>query len=114
MNRIIFVLLGIVWAVFGFSIIIGPRFYSSKYDYVFDFSEIKWPFGGFLILLGCFFVWAALRKKAKDFEDKFLICPKCRSPFNWKEVPDGRCPECKGELEDLEGFYERHPELKSK
>lgn len=113
MNRIIFFLLGIVWAVFGLSIIISPKFYSSKYDYIFDFTELKWPFGGFLVLLGSLFIWSALRKKASEFEDKFLVCPKCKTPFNHKDVPDGRCPKCEVELEDLEGFYQRHPELKA-
>ena len=60
-------------------------------------------------------VFAIFRKSTPDKEeDKFLICPKCKTPFNQKDLTDSRCPECKAELEDLEGFYERHPELKIK
>ena len=114
MNRFIVILTGLVTAIFGLSVITGPRFYDRLYGRYWDFTEVKIPFGGALIVIGIIFFWSALRKKAKDFEDKFLICPKCKTPFNQKDVPDSRCPKCEVELEDLEGFYERHPELKAR
>ena len=120
MGRIFFILLGVVWGFFGFLIIINPVFYHSELRYHFDFTEIKWPFGGGLIILGCFFIWSSLRKNAIDAETKaedeknILMCPKCVKPFFKKDVPTSRCPDCQDPLEDLSGFYERHPELKSK
>ena len=112
MNRFFGFILGISLFGFGFGIILNPKFYDSKHAFYYDFTEVRVPFGGLLIIIGILFVWLAVRKKAKEFGDKFLICPKCRTPFNQKDVPEGKCSKCDVELEDLEGFYERHPELK--
>ena len=114
MNRFVVILTGLVTAIFGLSIITGPRFYDRLYGRYWDFTEVRIPFGGALIVIGIIFVWSALKKNPKDFEDKFLICPECKTPFNQKDVPDGRCSKCEVELEDLEGYYERHPELKAR
>jgi putative Mn2+ efflux pump MntP len=112
MNKYIYVFSGIVLAIFGFCIIIQPRWYSSKYERYFDFTGVHIPLGSLFIVIGLLFVWVPLRKKAKAYEDKFLICPKRETSYNKKEVPDNQCPRCKIELEDLDGFYARHPELK--
>ncbi len=120
MGRLFFVLLGIIWGLFGFLIIIDPTFYHSRFDYYFDFTEIKWPLGGGLIILGAFFVWSSFRKKtieaekkAKD-DKKVLMCPKCIKPFYKKNCENLKCPDCQAPLEELSGFYERHPEFRDK
>ncbi len=40
------------------------------------------------------------------------ICLNCKEPFAGKKLSSMKCPKCGGRLEDLIGFYERHPELK--
>ncbi|RPI66644.1 MAG: hypothetical protein EHM38_09795 [Geobacteraceae bacterium] len=120
MGRLFFILLGIVWGLFGFLIIINPTFYHSRLDYHFDFTEVKWPFGGGLIVLGIFFIWSSFRKKTIEAEKKarddkkVLMCPKCIKPFYKQDCQGLICPECRCPLEELLGFYERHPELKDK
>lgn len=42
------------------------------------------------------------------------ICPNCEAAVDFREVGDHTCPKCKVQLEPLEGFYDRHPELKEK
>nr|WP_321260332.1 hypothetical protein [uncultured Pseudodesulfovibrio sp.] len=42
------------------------------------------------------------------------ICPKCETAVDFRNVGNHTCPKCQTELEPLEGFYERHPELKDK
>ena len=42
----------------GISIWVNPVYYSSRFGTTFDFSGIKWPFGGGLIILGAFFIWS--------------------------------------------------------
>jgi hypothetical protein len=117
MNRIFYILIGIVWGLIGFLIIIKPTFYSSYFNRELNFTDIKWPFGVGLILLGCFFIWSSFRKKAVEAEKiardekKVLMCPKCVKPIYKKDAPTMRCPDCQCSLEDLSGFYERHPEL---
>ena len=112
MNKYIYVYLGLVLLIFGFGIIIHPRWYSSKYELYFDYTGVHIPVGSLFIVIGLLFVWVVLRKKAKFYQDKFLICPKCERSHNKKEVPDNQCLQCKVGLEDLDGFYERHPEKK--
>jgi len=41
-----------------------------------------------------------------------LICGKCQSPVSAEEVMGTRCPKYGTELEDVKGFYRRHPDLK--
>ena len=120
MGRIFYILMGSVWGLLGVLIIINPVFYSSYFNRDLDFTGIKWPFGGGLIILGAFFIFSCFRKKtieaekkAKD-DKKLLMCPKCIKPFYKKDCQDLTCPECQTPLEELSGFYERHPELKDK
>jgi hypothetical protein len=118
MNRHFFILLGIVWGFFGILIIKNPTFYHSRFDYHFDFTQVKWPFGGALIVLGIFFIWSSFRRKTIEAEGKakddkiVLMCPNCLKPHNKGDCPALKCPECQALLEELSGFYERHPELK--
>lgn len=120
MNRIFFTLMGIVWGLVGVFIIINPTFYSSYFNRELNFTDIKWPFGGGLIVLGILFIWSSFRKKTIEAEKKVkddkkvLMCPKCVKPFYKKDCPSSKCPECQTDLEELSGFYERHPELKDK
>lgn len=120
MIRKSYIILGALLGFFGLGIIINPSIYHSAFRYHFDFTEIKWPFGGGLIILGCFFIWSSFSKKAIDAEKKtrdeerIMMCPKCIKPFYKKDAPTLQCPDCRNSLEDLSGFYERHPELKDK
>jgi hypothetical protein len=38
------------------------------------------------------------------------ICYNCQSVFNVSEITSMVCAKCGGKLEDLKGFYDRHPE----
>jgi hypothetical protein len=62
-------------------------------------------FGVFLILYSIF-----AKKIPKAQDDHFVICTECGETFFAKEVPDQICPKCKGQMEELKGYYERHPE----
>jgi uncharacterized CHY-type Zn-finger protein len=118
MNRKSYTILGVLLGLFGLGIIINPSIYHSAFHYQFDFTEIKWPFGGGLIILGCLFLWSSLRKKAIEAEkkltdeEKILMCPICIKPYKKKDYQDLKCPDCQAKLEELSGFYERHPDLR--
>ena len=111
-NKIFMIILGISLFGFGLGIILDPEFYDSKHQFHYDFSEIRFPFGGFLLVIGSLFLIVALKKKSKELGPKFLICANCLKPLFKNTVVNNQCPECEGELEDLEDFYDRHPELK--
>jgi len=61
--KIPYIILGIALVAWGGSIIIDRIHYSNKFQYTWDFSEIKWYFGGALILLGGYFVASSLIKE---------------------------------------------------
>ena len=117
-TRQLFIIFGLLLVAFGVGIIINPTIYHSGLRYSFDFTEIKWPFGIFIIGLGITFVVTAFRRQAIEYEkiqaglEKVLMCPACVEPHKKKDAPELKCPACNGDLEDLVGFYERHPELK--
>lgn len=108
------IIASVILLLSGLSIMLDPKQYSWLYKYTFDFSEAKWIFGTFLILSGVVFLIFSLRKKDKELEPNYTICPSCLQPYFGDETKDNKCPKCNGELENLDGFYERHPELKDK
>ena len=65
-SKIPYIVLGASLALWGTGIIIDPVYYSSQFGYYFNFSEIKWIFGGGLILIGSCFVISSIIKKKKD------------------------------------------------
>jgi len=106
-------LMGIFFILNGALIIDNPVSCTSRYGLL-DFTEIKWPYGGGQIIVGLAFLWSSLRKKAvkQAKEDKrVLICHKCERSFYRKDLSDLRCPVCDEPLEELRGFYKRHPDL---
>ncbi len=44
----------------------------------------------------------------------YLICVNCLESYASRQVKTRRCPKCDGLLEDLRGFYDRHPELRDR
>ena len=118
MKRLTYIVLGSLLGLFGLGILINPIFNHTGLQYNFDFTEIRYPFGTGLIILGVFFILSSLGKKTIEAEkkanddQKVLMCAKCIKPFYKKDCRDSLCPDCHGPLEELSGFYERHPELK--
>ncbi len=98
----------------GVKIILNPKFFDTKYGMFHDYTSIKWPLGGFLLFTGILIFAFAFVKKLKNNPDiaNTLMCKTCAKPFYKKDVPNLICPVCHDSLEELEGFYERHPELK--
>lgn len=43
---------------------------------------------------------------------KYLKCSKCGKIYNYQGLGDLKCTHCQVELENLKGFFDRHPELK--
>ena len=119
MKKLAYICLGVLMGLFGLGILINPIINHTGLRYNFDFTEIKWPFGIGIILLGIFFIWSPFMKKAilaerkAKNDKKVLMCPKCIKPFYRKDCQDLTCPECQCQLEELSGFYERHPEFKT-
>jgi hypothetical protein len=51
--------------------------------------------------------------QASTDEITYMICRTCQEVYEKRDVPFQTCIKCKATLEVLEGFYERHPDLKT-
>lgn len=48
----------------------------------------------------------------QDEAPEFVICTNCGEPQRSEDLLAGNCRKCTGNVEDVEGYYDRHPELK--
>jgi hypothetical protein len=108
-SKISTIIIGISCLWYGFNILMEGWSYLYGHPISRGTGVIVLIFGIFLILFGCF-------RKARNMQDeeKFLICLDCRKIFYKKDVPNQQCSDCGSDLEILDGFYERHPELNEK
>ena len=60
--------------------------------------------------------WAVIAITRNDYssESETVVCLKCYEMFSVYKVDKMVCPKCTGSLENLNGFYDRHPDLKDK
>jgi hypothetical protein len=110
LNKPILFLTGLGTIVFGIGILLKPKFYIHAQFY--DFTKLKWPVGLFFVFFGVILVCLGLIRKSKHHNGDILICPKCQDPYKKENLNQRRCLACGVELEELEGFFERHPELR--
>ena len=95
------------------SISLGWGYYKSGWDFKFGFP-IPPSTGILLIFIGIFFIiFGFLRKiDLTKFSEIYLICPKCDKILQVADAKDYICPNCFETMEELEGYYDRHPDLK--
>ena len=94
--------------LFGLIIIVNPRYYHRGIDGYFDLSDIKFPLSLIMVSVGVVFIWSTKRKGSAVF----YACCKCGTIFHWKDTKKKQCIKCGGNIENIKGFYDRHPELK--
>ena len=110
--RIFILILGFLIIYHGISTIIKARFYWFGLFIVVENN--KYFIGCLFILLGLFFVWLSIWRKAiRVIEGEFFKCTRCGEVIDSKSLKNLICPKCDGVLEELEGFFERHPEIKN-
>ena len=104
------ILWGLLLIVFGALVASNPH--PTQYG-------ISVPRGAGVVLICAgtiLIVYSLIKRKdiLKEESEFFQICPRCEETAYAKDVPDLKCPECEVDLENLEGYYDRHPELKQK
>jgi hypothetical protein len=75
-------------------------------------SLIGKPLGIFLILWGIYFFYKIAA--TKTIEIIGYKCISCGKVFELEKDSDNSCKDCNNPLEELDGFFERHPEFKEK
>jgi hypothetical protein len=77
------------------------------------FSEVlaEWPrfLGLGLIFFAGTFWWQVSQK-----EPEYMICSNCTETIEKGKDLSAHCTKCGGQLEDLDGFYDRHPDKRLK
>ncbi len=104
---------GVVNTCLGYQIATTPQWCDAHWPFCWDWSSYNIPLGIVVASIGLFMFIMAFRKGQRYYAEVF-ICPKCETALPFAEVPNEICPKCQTKLEPLEGFYERHPELKDK
>ncbi|WP_319759026.1 hypothetical protein [Maridesulfovibrio sp.] len=112
-DRLTLILAG--WAFF-FSGVLTPITGGGKYKgfEVYNFvGYIQFVIGSIILI----YLWRTRKEESfssdKDHETEETICPKCQKVYMAGKAPaNAACDSCGAKLEPLEGFYERHPELK--
>lgn len=113
LSRVIYIVVGILVIYNGFAFL--------EQDYLYRFGiEIYIGKNRYLVASACFIfglfliIFAVRKKFTHIFSDTtiYLKCLCCGELFDEDEKPHLQCPKCGGDLENIEGFYDRHPELK--
>lgn len=112
-NRILAVLAGLGSLFLGHTVITERGFYGYTYGRYFEFGRLSWFYGGVLILSGLALIWVGIRPRNKDSrKSSTMVCPKCESPYDVRKHRATTCDTCNVSLEPVEGFYDRHPEVR--
>lgn len=107
------VAVGLLSIIFGVLIFLRPTIYGQTVPSEVGLIPIVFGLYCFLKGLSTKGVIEKLDESNIDFAE-YVVCTKCESPFGKQNANNGRCPKCGGVLENLSGFYERHPEFKKK
>jgi hypothetical protein len=110
-SRIIYILAGIL--LFMASLITLEKDYFNWYGKRFFIGKGKYAVAIAIMISGLSAIFLALRKNFKPFYfTTYLKCLGCNKLFEDKKTSNFLCPHCGGQLEELNGFYDRHPEFK--
>jgi len=105
------ILTGLFLIVFGAFVAADPH--PSQYG-----IPVPREAGIVVICAGTILILYSLVRRKRIFEaeesERLVICPRFEETTYAKDAPDLQCLKCKVDLENLVGFYDRHPELKLK
>ncbi|ACS78201.1 hypothetical protein [Maridesulfovibrio salexigens] len=107
----------LIWIAIGLFMILYDRPWAPHADVYSRGMQVslsgRWLGAGFglcIILGGLLYEFPK-----KKYHEQGTICPKCQTPFgveHGRAPKNGKCPDCDVKLEPIDGFYDRHPELK--
>lgn len=95
------------------SLWVGFRMYRDKMEHHYGFP-VPPETGLLLCIVGIILIYFGIftKKGIHMREDNILMCLSCQKPIRSENAVELICPLCQGKLEELEGFYDRHPELR--
>jgi hypothetical protein len=102
---------GLILTFFGLITLIGDGY--TRYGIQVSVSRIV-SIGiivyGLIMLRSGYHIVTSESTKSK--RGKYLKCVNCGKIDHSSSMPNEICPQCSGKLENLEGFFDRHPNQK--
>ena len=106
--RILSFLSGLLFCGMGFQIYTQGGWWSPRGSMYISYGETKTPIGILAIAIGVLLCINSIFGKWTKANPH--ICPKCGKTIEYPKQKEVSCPECGTKMEQLKGFYERHPE----
>jgi membrane-bound ClpP family serine protease len=104
---------GVLLIIFGAIV-----FFEGGFTRYGVFGAVSKPVSIGIIVYGLFMMRAGYKVVTTESTSKktanYLKCISCGNVFRFFETSNWKCPDCSGKLEDLEGFFERHPKFKNR
>lgn len=116
LEKRLYLLLCAIISTSGFLITIVPEPTFSIWvyhppEFEFNLGYAKWLVGPCLVLIGLVSFIEVYKKPTPAKKDLYK-CISCGKLIELERTPAPVCDTCNSPLEKLEGFFERHPELK--
>jgi len=109
--RILFLIVGILIIISGIDVFRNKAFHY--FGYGIDLSNSSFSIGILITCFGVAFIYIASRKNFSFVKkENYLKCTQCGKIYNAETKLNKTCTDCYGELDDLEGFFIRHPGFK--
>ena len=107
-TRLGWLLMGLMLVGMGFLTYANKGWHFTRFGPTHHTAGYVFLIGGMIICL-----FAILKKDfPKGTKAIYVMCASCLTPSDEKDLKAGKCPKCNGSVEKLDGFYDRHPDLK--
>lgn len=108
-NRILFIFLSISMFYMTYKIIVVKIFPMRGMIADFNSPFLRIFAGVLFFVLGILFLFLFFKRKPKT--PQYTKCPNCKEVFNYNELKDGKCKNCKDvKTVDLEEYFKKYPE----
>jgi ribosomal protein S27E len=105
---LLFLVLGLLFIIFG-----GVVYNKGGFDHWGVYAPVTKLTAIGVIVFGAFWMRSGYKAMKEDKpEVKYLKCPGCGHVCFAHEAPDRKCSKCSGAVENLDGFFDRHPEFR--
>jgi len=110
--RILFFTAGLLIIISGIDVIRNKSFHYFGYNI--DLSNSSLSIGILIACFGAAVIYLAFREKFTFVKSEiYFKCTQCGKVYDAEGELNKSCTDCDGELDDLEGFFDRHPEFKT-
>ena len=107
-NRSMYFIGGCAFIGLGYEVLTHGGWWSVKSGIFIYYDELRIPIGILKIIIGLLLLFYSFL--GKFHKQQTVICPKCEEIVERTGAKEIHCLECGTKMEELKGFFERHPE----